>query len=150
MRYFLYIWEWLGEEKNLKRTTLVLPLTLGLVGGIFGSGLWLYNNYFGDTPPSTEIIIDLQGTTASNKEVNLKTALMLKDLGDLRLADGDYLGAERSFNFALSLIDKEDVTQEFHFRYILYQKVILYREMDKTELYEKTLAEYDTLFPENP
>lgn len=149
MKYIFYIWEWLGEEKNLKRTTFALPLTLGLFGGVFGLGIWLYNNYSVDTP-SDEIVIDLQGTTASNKEVNLKTALMLKDLGDLRLADGDYLGAERSFDFALSLIDKEDITQEFHFRYLLYQKVILYREMDKTELYMKTLADYDALFSKKP
>jgi hypothetical protein len=108
---------------------------------------WVHGLYFTEAV-AEQIVVDSQGNTATSKEVNLRYALMLTDLGSLRMEDRDFEGAERSFNDALTLIDKDDASQEFHLRYIMYQKVILYREMDKGELYDKSLADYDALFSE--
>lgn len=142
---FRNVWDWLGDEKNLKRLSFLWVLLLALLGGLYGLTYWAYER-LQTSKSEQEIIINVKGDKANSTEVNLRTALMLRDLGNLRREDGDFEGAEQSFNAALGLIDKADKDQVFHYRVVLYEKVILYREMSEESLYQESLVEYDALF----
>lgn len=145
MTVFKIFWNWLGDEKNLKRLSFLWGIAFVLFGGLSGLTIWAYQTYL-EEKVERDGIIAPNGETARPKEVQLRTSLLLYDYGILRQEAGDLDGAERSFDAALSLINASDPDQMLHYQTILLSQIHLYREMGKDELFEASSQKYEKLF----
>lgn len=141
-------WEWLGDEKNLKRVGFLWPAALAVSGGLIGASYWAYSE-FSKNRENQNLTINSSGDKIHGEEVQLRTALMLREYGNLRRDVNDFIAAEKSYYAALELIRKDDEGHRYHYGLILLDQIRLYKMNGDSKNFESKSEEYRLVFISN-